>query len=117
MSPLSKITLLLLPLSWGCLPVPISAERAADSGHQVATPADTAEADADSGGDTSERPDECGSYEDCVDICPPASLGCDCHEATGQCLPTCTDVDDCPDVGGGELECTPDGFCMHTEPP
>lgn len=71
---------------------------------------ETGGAGSDGGGS---GPQDCVEEADCVDACPPASVGCTCHQE--RCLPTCEDDDDCPTVGGGDvaLECREDaGICV-----
>jgi hypothetical protein len=51
----------------------------------------------------------CDSGADCeLDDCISGAIGCACHDAIGECVPTCESADDCPE--GEDLICT-SGFC------
>ena len=70
-----------------------------------------------------DRPDRtpCKTDEDCVDACPPTSIGCICHESPRDdmvCVPTCNTDDDCPKTPSGGMICDEDeGICVREEGP
>jgi len=67
------------------------------------------------------RPPRCESSDECADLCPRGSQGCDCQPVgpNGEkiCVPTCGSDADCPTPPDGiEIACR-DGVCAPAGPP
>ncbi len=71
------------------------------------------------GGPGDDGPPDCDETVDCESVCPP-DLTCECMDVgldSSKCVIACEKDEDCPEINGDKLTCTPGGFCSPGGPP